>query len=732
MNEKERKESMNEVHILSKVSRACPYIVGYVESFYVHSKGLLCIAMDFAEGGDLHGRIQKMQRSGKLFSEQQILKWTWQITVSLHHVHRHKILHRDLKSQNIFLDKNDIIKLGDFGIAKVLSATNAMAKTMIGTPYYMSPELCKNKPYNYKSDIWSLGCVVYELATLRHAFDARDFNGLVVKILQGKAAPIPTKYSEGFRRLAMQMLDKDAEKRPSTDDILSNPLFAQFAANDEAAPEVARAASEVIREEKKEKPAVRSSSDVPPPPKRPVIMKPSAEVLRREKEKDQQQLGEAERNKRAVEAALARLRKEREQRAQKMREEREKRQSSASPRPRSSSRESVAERYRSGIGRNARAGSRQASRQDEDRSRAVGSRPSTADRLRQEREDREERERKRKERLEQVQKMKREEEERQKAEEQRREEEERLRRELEAKDRRRRKEEEVRLENLRMAQMKREKEEREASRMHAHEKNPPSWRGTPLNEPPSVASSRDDRPLPKPRSHYYHEGMENEIDDKGRWRKGEGEKNNGEETDSTVSGEDEDESDSEEEKLVEELKKSMRMVDQLKQSIILKDAKLKAINADEEEEEEEETRGAGPKLEKATDGRQGGRSKSVDPFEEEDSNDEDDYSDDEFYSDDDEEESKESQFPQLGSVEERITWTRNACIDGMGVERFAEIYKYIKGIRTSDRELSEDDEERVKNYVKKSLIGAKVEDRWMEYYRLVDTLLFCETIREND
>jgi NIMA (never in mitosis gene a)-related kinase len=91
-----------------------------------------------------------------------------------------------LKTQNIFLTKNKIIKVGDLGIARVLKSNNDMATTIIGTPYYMSPELFTNKPYNSKSDVWALGCCVYEMTTLRHAFNAKDMTSLVLKITRGK------------------------------------------------------------------------------------------------------------------------------------------------------------------------------------------------------------------------------------------------------------------------------------------------------------------------------------------------------------------------------------------------------------------------------------------------------------------------------------------------------------------------------------------------------------------
>lgn len=115
--------------------------------------------------------------------------------LALEYVHGRRVIHRDLKSQNIFLTGNYTIKLGDFGISRVLENTNAAAQTVVGTPYYMSPEACQSNPYTSKSDVWSLGCILYELCALEHAFKADNLLGLVFKIVQEEPAPIPSHYS---------------------------------------------------------------------------------------------------------------------------------------------------------------------------------------------------------------------------------------------------------------------------------------------------------------------------------------------------------------------------------------------------------------------------------------------------------------------------------------------------------------------------------------------------------
>lgn len=158
--------------------------------------------------------------------ESQILDWFVQICLALKYVHDRKILHRDLKTQNIFLTSKGEIKIGDFGIARVLQSTYDYAQTAIGTPYYLSPEICQEKPYNQKSDIWSLGCILYEIVTLKHAFDATSMKALVFKILRGSYPEIPKVYSQELRELISEMLTKEPEKRPSIKKILDKEFLA--------------------------------------------------------------------------------------------------------------------------------------------------------------------------------------------------------------------------------------------------------------------------------------------------------------------------------------------------------------------------------------------------------------------------------------------------------------------------------------------------------------------------
>uniref|UniRef100_A0A8C8S6W1 non-specific serine/threonine protein kinase n=1 Tax=Pelusios castaneus TaxID=367368 RepID=A0A8C8S6W1_9SAUR len=221
MSNKEREESRREVAVLANMKH--PNIVLYRESF--EENGCLYIVMDYCEGGDLFRRINAQK--GILFSEDQIMDWFVQICLALKHVHDRKILHRDIKSQNIFLTKDGTIQLGDFGIARVLNSTVELARTCIGTPYYLSPEICQNKPYNNKSDIWALGCVLYEMCTLKHAFEAGNMKNLVLKIISGSFPPVALHYSYDLRNLLSQLFKRNPRDRPSVNSILEKIFIAK-------------------------------------------------------------------------------------------------------------------------------------------------------------------------------------------------------------------------------------------------------------------------------------------------------------------------------------------------------------------------------------------------------------------------------------------------------------------------------------------------------------------------
>ena len=184
----------------------------------------LCIVMSHCEGGDLASLLKSV--GGVPLPEEAIMRWVVQLLLGLAHVHSKAILHRDIKPGNVFLTKSlKVVKIGDFGIAKALTERDDLADTQVGTPLYMSPELCQGKPYTYASDVWALGCTVYEMASGgAKAFDAPGWPQLLVKIVRNDYAPLPSHFSRPFLALVSSMLAPDPADRPTAAQLLGHPL----------------------------------------------------------------------------------------------------------------------------------------------------------------------------------------------------------------------------------------------------------------------------------------------------------------------------------------------------------------------------------------------------------------------------------------------------------------------------------------------------------------------------
>ena len=222
MNEKEKDDVYNEAQILGKLDHQ--NIIKLFEVFDSKKpKHTLNIVTEYADGGDLSEKIKS--QNNKPFTESEILDYFTQICLALKHIHEKKIIHRDLKSGNVFLMKNGLVKLGDFGIAKGFQNTMDKAKTMVGTPYYLSPEILENKPYDSKSDIWSLGVLLYEMMTFKMPFNANSLPMLSVKILRGNYTPPPAVYTKDLREIVSKCLLVDPKKRPTIQAILRMPII---------------------------------------------------------------------------------------------------------------------------------------------------------------------------------------------------------------------------------------------------------------------------------------------------------------------------------------------------------------------------------------------------------------------------------------------------------------------------------------------------------------------------
>eukprot|EP00668_Euglena_longa_P020850 GGOE01025955.1.p1 GENE.GGOE01025955.1~~GGOE01025955.1.p1 ORF type:complete len:409 (+),score=118.20 GGOE01025955.1:1-1227(+) len=219
MNKKERTAALHEAKVLSSLHH--PNVVQYVDSFLTKRGDQLCIVMEWADGGDLAGKV-KLRRP---FSEEQLLDWLIQITLAVRYCHSKRVFHRDLKSQNIFLTGDGVVKLGDFGISRVLANTCDNANTFVGTPYYLSPELVQEQPYNTPSDMWALGVLLYELMALKMPFNALDMKGLMYKILRVIYDPPPLSYSQELRALVGKLLVKEPKARLTAAELLAQPVL---------------------------------------------------------------------------------------------------------------------------------------------------------------------------------------------------------------------------------------------------------------------------------------------------------------------------------------------------------------------------------------------------------------------------------------------------------------------------------------------------------------------------
>lgn len=181
--------------------------------------------MEFCDDGDLAKKIQDRATENaqknveNYFSEEKILMWFTMMCLGLKHCHDRRIIHRDVKAQNVFMCKNGMLKLGDFGQSSVLANTRAMVETFQGTPYYVAPELFQEQPYSFPSDVWSLGVLLYEMCCLKYPFmpngeksDVCDLGRLVMK---AEPDTLPSCYSEKLKVLIKHLLKKDPKKRPT-------------------------------------------------------------------------------------------------------------------------------------------------------------------------------------------------------------------------------------------------------------------------------------------------------------------------------------------------------------------------------------------------------------------------------------------------------------------------------------------------------------------------------------
>ncbi|KAL7948475.1 kinase-like domain-containing protein [Trichoderma barbatum] len=277
MSQKEREQLHAEFQILSHLRH--PHIVAYYHREHLKASQDLHLYMEYCGNGDLGRVIKDLQLKGQRAQESFVWSIFSQLVLALYRCHYGidppevggnvlgiaggmapktpagavTILHRDLKPENVFLGEDNSVKLGDFGLSKMIKSHD-FASTYVGTPFYMSPEICAAEKYTLKSDIWSLGCIIYELCAREPPFNAKSHYQLVQKIKDGRIAPLPEMYSPELNQVIKDCLKVNPDRRPDTAQLLNLPVVRLMRKEKEVVDlnKALKAREEILREKETE------------------------------------------------------------------------------------------------------------------------------------------------------------------------------------------------------------------------------------------------------------------------------------------------------------------------------------------------------------------------------------------------------------------------------------------------------------------------------------------------
>eukprot|EP00741_Cyanophora_paradoxa_P012801 tig00020629_g12365.t1 len=217
----------HELQLLQRIQH--PNVIRCHGHFWDPAHRVLFIVLEYADGGDLRAFVEKRAAKREYLTEKEVLLMFAQICAAIQHLHAHNIVHRDIKSLNILMSSSGTIKVGDLGVGRFKSDQTAMLNTFYGTPLYASPELCQNQPYDERTDVWSLGVVLYELAALRLPFTGRTLTDLARAINAAYFEPLPRQFSPRLQSLVKAMLSKEFAKRPTAAQVVESTAEAMRA-----------------------------------------------------------------------------------------------------------------------------------------------------------------------------------------------------------------------------------------------------------------------------------------------------------------------------------------------------------------------------------------------------------------------------------------------------------------------------------------------------------------------